>query len=125
MSLSKKQPSAWQRSPSVGITPITVGARYGKQTVKKTDLVLTGSNKQKLVEPVLGERDGASAAFWAKGSLSGVSRVCSVCSTHTAEYSCPRCLIAYCSSKCYKVRTLCTPYTVFLLSGLHYYATVL
>ena len=36
-------------------------------------------------------------------------RVCSVCTRASADYSCPRCLIGYCSSKCYKVSQLCQP----------------
>lgn len=38
----------------------------------------------------------------------GTGRVCSVCARASADYSCPRCLIGYCSSNCYKVSRLST-----------------
>lgn len=111
MAASKKKPSDWQRSPSIGITPITVrSARYGKQTVTKTDLILNSSVGPSVAGPVTagtagGTGAGAAAAAVAAGvEIAGaVNRVCSVCISCSAEYSCPRCLIAYCSSKCYKV----------------------
>lgn len=88
----------WQRSSFVGITPLTVKPRLGKKLVTKTDLILKPKNAVLSSLP-----STAGTSIMAPPAAGGVERVCSVCTRRSAGYSCPRCLIAYCSSKCYKV----------------------
>lgn len=97
----------WKRS-SIGITPLTVRPRAGSRRIKKFDVVGTGTTEQQasngahvnIIFPGVSDRGGgAGTSLQADGR-----RVCSVCTRASADYSCPRCLIGYCSSKCYKVR---------------------
>eukprot|EP00752_Nemacystus_decipiens_P002452 g2309.t1 len=127
----------WRRS-SIGITPLTVRPRAGQRRVSKFDLTgdnvpgraapdvqgqtgRKGSINPLTIAPArrVGGEDGrvegvvlppsstrSSAGF--TGRAAG-ARVCSVCARASADYSCPRCLIGYCSSKCYKAHgSTCT-----------------
>ena len=106
----------WQRS-SIGITPVTVRPRPGSRRVKKFDVVGTGTARAEkqaiggaqvnIIFPGIGDRGGGVRAEGGGSSGSrqaAAGRVCSVCTRASGDYSCPRCLIRYCSSKCYKVR---------------------
>lgn len=110
----------WQRS-SIGITPLTVRPRPGSRRVKKFDVVGTGTARAEkqaingaqvnIIFPGIGDRGGEGGAEGGGSSGSrqaAAGRVCSVCTRASADYSCPRCLIGYCSSKCYKVRHHCS-----------------
>lgn len=114
-STTQEKKSIWQRS-LIGITPVTVRARLGSRRVQKFDLGSTPAGDQpsaddknfRVIVPGVGGEGGG----WAAGGSSSASRrlvagrVCSVCARASADYSCPRCLIGYCSSKCYKVCTV-------------------
>lgn len=131
MSGSTEQDQKWQRS-SIGITPLTVRPRAGQRRVNKFDLTgdtLSGpaapdvqgqsgsersSTNPLIVAPARpGEGEGraegvvlsssSTRPFAVEGTGVAGARVCSVCARAVADYSCPRCLIGYCSSKCYKV----------------------
>lgn len=106
----------WQRS-SIGITPLTVKPRAGSRRVKKFDVVGAGTARAEkqasngaqvnIIFPGIGDRGGEEGVEGGGSSGSrqaAAGRVCSVCTRASADYSCPRCLIGYCSSKCYKVR---------------------
>ncbi|CAN0422203.1 unnamed protein product, partial [Pylaiella littoralis] len=123
-STTQKQ-QEWRRS-SIGITPLTVRPRPGRRSVKKIDVVGSDgpailcvpavqgqkgnnstsdsfrveiparvSGRGKGVAPLSSSRPDASRA-------GGTAKVCSVCARASADYTCPRCLIGYCSSTCYK-----------------------
>lgn len=100
----------WQRSP-VGITPIVVRPRAGCRIVTKKDSEWSNNDQATSSEIKIPNRaatDELSVSVRGESEKSRqtaqLGRVCSVCTRATASYSCPRCLIAYCSSKCYKVR---------------------
>lgn len=100
----------WQRS-SIGITPVTVRPRPGTRRIKKQDVVGTEIITKNAHPHALG---GAGAAGGRReGGTEGAGRVCSVCARASADYSCPRCLIGYCSSNCYKVRCPSSSYIRF------------
>lgn len=136
MTDSTKKDRKWQRS-SIGITPLTVRPRAGQRRVSKFDVTgdnlpgpaapevqgqSGGSTRRSnplIIAPAsaAGEGDGraervvltsssASSSAAVAGRAPG-ARVCSVCTRASADYSCPRCLIGYCSSTCYKVSSLC------------------
>ncbi|CAM9785051.1 unnamed protein product [Ectocarpus sp. 6 AP-2014] len=60
------------------------------------------NNELKVVVPGRAGAEGEGVTLAAAGAGRG-GRVCSVCARASADYSCPRCLVGYCSSKCYKV----------------------
>eukprot|EP00903_Cladosiphon_okamuranus_P010889 g10285.t1 len=128
MASSTERDRTWQRS-SIGITPLTVRRRAGLRRVTKIDVAgatlpaaAAGINQVSSHTPLItaparraGEGAGISGdvvlssssstrplAAGKAGGTVGVSRVCSVCARASADYSCPRCLVGYCSSKCYK-----------------------
>ncbi|CAN0378528.1 unnamed protein product, partial [Ectocarpus sp. 8 AP-2014] len=122
------QQQEWRRS-TVGITPLSVRPRAGQRRVKKYDVegaavaaAVSGaeasppmaagaqgkkdatdkSNELRVVVPGRAGAEGDGVTLAAAGAGRG-GRVCSVCARASADYSCPRCLVGYCSSKCYKV----------------------
>ncbi|CAM9450471.1 unnamed protein product [Ectocarpus fasciculatus] len=121
------QKQEWRRSP-IGITPLSVRPRAGHRRVKKYDVegaaaagadasppMAAGvqgkrdnSNALKVVVPGRAGAEGEGVTLAAAGA-GREGRVCSVCARASADYSCPRCLVGYCSSKCYKVHgSVCT-----------------
>ncbi|CAM9517178.1 unnamed protein product [Ectocarpus sp. 4 AP-2014] len=60
------------------------------------------NNELRVVVPGRAGEEGEGTTLAAAGAGRG-GRVCSVCARASADYSCPRCLVGYCSSKCYKV----------------------
>ncbi len=122
----------WQPSP-IGITPLSIRPRAGKRRVQKFDVNggaaspavgaapglqgnpadggdgAGGNNPYRIVVPARpgggeGRGEGLAPSFSTSSSARPAARrVCSVCVRASADYSCPRCLIGYCSSKCYKV----------------------
>ena len=114
--MTGSSPPKWQRS-SIGITPLTVRPRPGSRLAKKYDVVGTGTPPAEkrasngaqvnIIFPGIGDKgreEGAEGRGSSGSRRAAAGRVCSVCTRASADYSCPRCLVGYCSSKCYKVR---------------------
>lgn len=116
------QQQEWRRSP-IGITPLSVRPRAGQRRVKKYDVegaaaAASGADAPPPMAGLQGKKDSSNAlkvvvpgrvgnkgegVTLAAAGAGREGRVCSVCARASADYSCPRCLVGYCSSKCYKV----------------------